>query len=180
MMSFSLLYEKIHSLNDLKTTEAMVQAVREENAQEVHAMALELARASLTLCHSSKAQTYIHDAVYGLPQLVLLLGKPYLGSTEANESAHQEMKHYFHHLVSHSSRSSGDVLQVMNLMYLKRWVVDKYADLAKPTCESAARLGLPRPEQAGTRTRKDGDAAIGLADDHLRGTKSGLEAEMKR
>ena len=58
-------------------------------------LGVEVQRAMLNCIGTKTERTYGHDMVYGLPKLYKLVGKPYLGATEGNESAHQEVKKFF-------------------------------------------------------------------------------------
>lgn len=90
------------------------------------------------------AREILHDVAYGMQKLFLILGKPYLGATEGNEAAHQEMKKDFHMMCSHSSKRAGSMLQLMRLHHLK-------------------------PSK---RAKKDSDASIPAANEHLKAQSS--------
>ena len=107
----------MHNVNKERSSDITAE-VREKNAREASKLALDMVRAVVAVCGESVKQTYLHDAFYGMATLYMILGKPYLGATEGNERAHQQMKFYFHKMCSHSNRKVGDVLQTMNLMHL--------------------------------------------------------------
>ena len=121
----------------------------------------------MAVCGSQARQTYLHDLVYGAQKLFLLLGKPYLGATEGNEHAHQEMKRDFHTMVSHSNQSRSGMLQLMDLHHLRRAVYESYSEYAPPTRESESNLGMSLGLPEGKRAKKCSDDAIAIADGHL-------------
>ena len=126
-LSFSALYRLVTSVNSKKTSDLLRdEGERKRLATKAHELALDMARASIDVCGTAARQTYLHDAVYGLPQLFMGWGKPYLAATEGHEHQHGEMKKYFHGMCSHSSTTVGDVLQTMNLLHLFRWAVDEF------------------------------------------------------
>lgn len=67
-------------------------AYHRQRAIDAAQLGVELERAMVSCIGTKKVRTYGHEMVYGLPKLYKLLGKPYLAATEANESAHQEIK----------------------------------------------------------------------------------------
>ena len=80
-----------HSVNERKSSE-ILPAERTELAREAYTLGVDVVQAVVAVCGDEARQTYLHDIVYGLQKLFLILGKPYLGATEGNEHAHQEMK----------------------------------------------------------------------------------------
>ena len=103
-------------------------------------------------------------------KLYLILGKP--GATEGNEHAHQESKNDFRKMCSHSSKRYCDMLQSMNLHYLRRRVIEKYSKFAPKTRESEANLGMDMKLKKQRRKRKRHDDAIPIADAHLEASKA--------
>lgn len=94
----------------------------------------------------------------------MLLGKPYLGATEGNEHAHQEMKKFFRELCSHSSKSSCDCLQFMNLHKLKRIAVEEMVNEMPWTKYTEMLTGVAHGERRGkqvVKMKKDSDALLG-------------------
>lgn len=132
-----------------------------------------MARAIINVCGTDVRQTYLHDAFYGMATLYRVLGKPYLGSTEGNESAHQIMKAYFKGMTSHSNKRIGDALQTLNLMHLHGVAIDRHGQFAAPTAESERRGCGDMGRQPGKRARKNNDDAILASDAHLQAISEG-------
>ena len=107
-------------------------AYRKRRVLMAHSLALEVERAMLVVIGTKRRRTYGHDMVYGLAGLYMLLGKPYLGACENNEHAHKEMKYFFRHMSSKSSKKRSACLQTLDLMTAKRLLVDgNAADLPR-------------------------------------------------
>ena len=119
-------------------------------------------------------QTYLHDIVYGLQKLFLLLGKPYLGATEGNEHAHQEMKRDYQLMCCHSN-SRGDMVHSMDLAHMRRASIGRGKEFASHTRESERTLGMDMGLGQGKRACKRHDDAIPIADGHLKAAQSALE-----
>ena len=127
-------------------------AYRKRRVLMAHSLALEVERAMLVVIVTKRRRTYGHDMVYGLAGLYMLLGKPYLGACENNEHAHKEMKYFFRHMSSKSSKKRSACLQTLDLMTAKRLLVDgNAADLPRTTRRSQRERSLPsgkKPEGA--------------------------------
>ena len=117
--------------------------LRKERAMQCARLGLEVERAMLTCIGTKRRRTYGHDTVYGTAGLYVLLGKPYLGATEGNEHAHQEMKMYFRRCSSKNSKRVSACLQTLNLLTLNRLLV------------SLTAAELPRGGYTGMRTGLD-------------------------
>jgi len=176
LLSMSALYSYLHQDAGVDARD-ITQDMRKARAHQASKLGGDVAVASLAVCGTAIRQTYLHDAVYGMATLYLYLGKPYLGATEGNEHAHQRMKKMFREMCSHSNKRIGDALQLMNLQHMFRHVVEEQGAFAPPTAESSARMGLEWDGQAGTRTRKDTDAAIAVQDALLRAQAGGSLGE---
>ena len=136
-----------------------------------------MVQAVVDVCGTEARWTYLHDIVYGLQKLYLILGKPYLGATEGNEHAHQEMKKDFAMMCSHSNQSVGDVLQLMNRHYLRHRCFQQHGLYAPPTKESEGLMGRDVGAREGNRGKKRHDAAIPLADAELALLQPGAAAK---
>ena len=77
----------------------------------------------IDLIGEHRRRAYAHDLYYGMHQLYTLYGKPWHGSTEGGEHAHQEVKKMFAHLSCHSkahaSKFSGVYHQVLRNSVIK-------------------------------------------------------------
>jgi hypothetical protein len=149
-----------HGVIDCKLLSAEDREARATLAAE---LGVELQRAMVLCMGTEKRRTYAHDLVYGPAKLYMLLGNPYLGATEGNEHAHQEMKKFFHQMCSHSSKSKCDCLQFMNLHKLKRIAVEELSDDIPWTIYSEMLTGKAtgqKSARAGKAIKKDSDALI--------------------
>ena len=167
-----------HSVNhrdacDIKRPE------REQLARTAYDMGCDVVQAVCAVCGDEARQTYLHDVAYGMQKLFLILGKPYLGATEGNEAAHQEMKKDFHMMCSHSNKRAGSMLQLMRLHHLRKEVFTRHVRFAPPTRESEAGLGMDLGLKPSKRAKKDSDASIPLADAHLKTVTAPPEAPEK-
>jgi len=160
-----------HSVNERKSSE-ILPAERTELAREAYTLGVDVVQAVVAVCGDEARQTYLHDIVYGLQKLFLILGKPYLGATEGNEHAHQEMKKDFHAMCSHSNKAAGSMLQLMNLHYLRRNVYSRHATFAPPTKESESTLAMDLHRKESKRHKKAHDDAIPIANAALKAAKT--------
>ena len=169
-IALSTHYVFAHSVN-ARDASTIGSAERGDLAKQAYEKGSETVRAVLAVCGGDYRQTYLHDMVYGLQKLFLLLGKPYLGCTEGNESAHCEMKKDFHCMVCHSNKKYGNVLQGMRLHHLRKATFTMGSEFAPPTKESEAGLGMDLGVGASKRQRVHKDAAIGTHNAHMAGGK---------
>ena len=133
---------------------------RKELGLEAAELGKEVERAMLACMGVDKQRTYAHDIMYGLPKLYRLLGKPYLGATEGNEHAHQEMKTYFRQMCSHSDKNKCDCLQFMNLHTLNRIAVRDLIQHAPQNKYVQSMSGVSLKTKGGERTVKVSDLTI--------------------
>ena len=173
-LSITRLYQFMHEVND-KRSSSFGPTERKKMSRQAATYAQEMATAVLNVCGTSTMQTYLHDAVYGMATLYLVLGKPYLGATEGNEHAHQTMKKYFKRMCSHSWKIAGDALQLMNLFHLREWAIAEFGEFAKPSVETAWRLGTQEVGIQRGQARADPDAAIALQDKALQALQGPAE-----
>ena len=164
----------IHSVNS-RDAKDIWRAEREELARRAYNIGCEVVRAVVAVCGDEQRQTYLHDMAYGMQKLFLILGKPYLGATEGNEHAHQEMKKDFKTMCCHSNSRAGSMLQLMELSHLRRQVFRTGAQFAPRTIQSQAVLGMDLGVKQGPRKRKQADLAISRQDKLLEGV---LECEL--
>ena len=136
------------------------QDKRKELGLEAAELGIEVERAMLACMGVDKQRTYAHDIMYGLPKLYRLLGKPYLGATEGNEHAHQEMKTYFRQMCSHSDQNKCDCLQFLNLHTLNRIAVRDLIVHAAQNKYVQSMSGAMLNTKGGERTVKVSDLTI--------------------
>lgn len=156
-----------HSVND-RDAKDIWRAEREELAGRAYNIGCEVVRAVVAVCGDEARQTYLHDMAYGMQKLFLILGKPYLGATEGNEHAHQEMKKDFKTMCCHSNTRAGSMLQLMELSHLRRQVFRSGAQFAPRSMQSQANLGMDLGVKQGSRKRKQADFAIQMQDTVLK------------
>ena len=108
------LWSFVHQ-NELNSSDISME-LRKQRAEEAARLAVEAERAYLLTFGTVDRRTYVHDAVYGLADIYMVLGKPYLASCKGNEHAHQRMKAAFHNLVSKSAKRRGASLQVLDIL----------------------------------------------------------------
>ena len=156
-----------HSVND-RDARCILQPEREKLARKAYELGCDCVQAVCAVCGDEARQTYLHDIAYGLQKLFLILGKPYLGATEGNEAAHQEMKKDYQLMCSHSNRRAGSMLQLMRLHHLRKMAFSKHAQFAPPTKYSESALGMELSVKVYKRKRKEADASIPIADGHLK------------
>ena len=113
-LALAELWSFVHQ-NELNSSEISTE-LRKQRAEEAARLAVEAERAYLLTFGTGDRRTYVHDAVYGLADIYMVLGKPYLASCEGNEHAHQRMKAAFHDLVSKSAKRRGASLQVLDIL----------------------------------------------------------------
>ena len=166
-LSLSTHWMFTHSVNDRDAT-TILPAERQNLARQAYDLGCDVVQAVCRVCGDQARQTYLHDIVYALQKLFLILGKPYLAATEGNEAAHQEMKKDFHMMCSHSNQRAGSMLQLMRLHHLRKATFAKSARFAPRTKESEASLGMDLALRPYKRTKKDSDASIPVADSHLK------------
>ena len=170
-LGMSAHYRFTHEINKRKSS-SILPSERQALAKEAYELGCDVVQAVCDVCGTELRQTYLHDIVYGLQKLFILLGKPYLGATEGNEHAHQEMKQDYHHLCNRGGkRKVSDMLQLMNLSHLRREVYRQYGKFAPPTRESERNLSMDMGLGEGKRTCKRHDDAIVIADGHLTALK---------
>ena len=138
VMQQHFIYTRQHEL----ASSGIDQDYRKARAMEAHRLGLEVERAMLCVIGTKRRRTYGHDIVYGLPGLYMLLGKPYLGACEGNEHAHQEMKYMFRHMSSKNSKTRSACLQTLDLMVVKRLLIEKNAAFLPRTKYTGMRTGL--------------------------------------
>ena len=119
ILSFIHLYSYMHEGHAVAAS-SMDEAARSARADTAVELAVELQRAILALCGTHRRRAYAHDLVYGMHALYKLFAKPWNAATEGNEHAHQDMKKYFHDLVTHKC---GDCLAVLKLFVVKQHVM---------------------------------------------------------
>ena len=156
---------------------------REKRALEAAELGVQLERAMVLCMGTEKRRTYAHDLVYGPAKLYMLLGNPYLGATEGNEHAHQEMKKFFHQMCSHSSRTKSDCLQFMNLHKLKRIAVDEMSEQLPWTAYTQSLTGKPAAAKSardGKKIKRDSDARLEDTKDNLSALLAPVNVEMER
>ena len=149
----------------------MYKDERKQLAREAYDLGCDVVRAVVAVMGADERQTYLHDIVYGLAKLIIILGKPYLGATEGNEHAHQEIKKDFHTMCCHSNKKFGSMMQTLRLHHLRRKVFHKFSGFAPPTKESEANLGKKMDVRESKRRHKNHDDAIPIADSHLEAAK---------
>ena len=167
-LAMSAHWKFTHSVNP-RDASGIDKAERVELAKQAYSFGCDVVQAVVAVCGDEARQTYLHDMVYGLQKLFLILGKPYLGATEGNEHAHQEMKKDFHTMCCHSNCRAGSMLQLMELSHLRRVTFCKGAKFAPPTRQSEAALGMELGVRDGKRTKRNSDDAIVVQDLLLRG-----------
>lgn len=146
--------------HDHMDTKALFPAARAELGLQAAKLGQDVERAMLSCIGTTKQRTYAHDIVYGAHKLYVLLGKPYLGATEGNEHAHQEMKTYFKTMCSHSDPNRCDCLQFLDLHTLKRTATAENI-LKAPANKMTERMsGVTQQSKGGQRTVKVSDASI--------------------
>ena len=124
-----------HSVNGRDARE-ILRPEREKLARQAYDIGCDVVQAVCAVCGDEARQTYLHDVAYGMQKLFVIFGKPYLGATEGNEAAHQEMKKDFHQMCSHSNKRAGSMLQLMRLHHLRKVAFKKHASFAPRTKES--------------------------------------------
>ena len=174
-LALSAHYQFVHDVNT-KRSRDILRPERERNAREAYMLGCCVVRAVVAVAGGEARQTYLHDMVYGLQKLYLVLGKPYLGATEGNEHAHQEMKKDFRMMCSHSNKRLGDMLQLMNCSHLRRHVIATGGQFAPRTRETESNLHMTLGLKDGKRKRKRHDDAIPIADAHLEALKTATAA----
>ena len=156
-----------HSINDRDAKE-ILRPEREKLARKAYDFGCDVVQAVCAVCGDEQRQTYLHDIAYGLQKLFLILGKPYLGGTEGNESAHQELKKDFHQMCCHSNKRAGDMLQLMRLHHLRKVTFAASKDFAPRNRYSEATLGMELGLRDPKRIKKAADSSIPVADGHLK------------
>jgi len=114
-LALSAHYSFMHDIN-LRLSSSIGTIERNELAREAYRLGCDTLQAIVAVQGTENRQSYLHDLVYGAQKLFLRLGKPYLGATEGNEHAHQEMKKDFHQMCSYSNKNLDSMLQLMNLL----------------------------------------------------------------
>ena len=175
-LAMSAHWKFTHSVNT-RDASGIDKAERVELAKKAYSFGCDVVQAVVAVCGDEARQTYLHDMVYGLQKLFIILGKPYLGATEGNEHAHQEMKKDFHTMCCHSNCRAGSMLQLMELSHLRRVTFCKGAKFAPPTRQSEAALGMELGVRDSKRTKKNSDDAIAVQDVLLRGLLSHIDCE---
>ena len=137
LVAFIEFYDYIHGDHNIKASELDVN-MRASRADTAVALSIEHQRAMIALIGTHRRRTYAHDLVYGLHVLYRLFGRPWNAATEGNEHAHQDMKRFFLHLACHSSKHSGDCLQVLRLLTVKQQTLRLHAARVLPTSNYAA------------------------------------------
>jgi hypothetical protein len=169
-------YRMTHEMNKRKAS--TIGAVeRERLARRAYDVGCDVVQAVVDVCGTEARWTYLHDIVYGMQKLYLILGKPYLGATEGNEHAHQDMKKDFHMMCSHSNKSSGDMLQSMNLAFLRNAIVEQNWAFGPPTKETEGMFGRDVGRSEGKRVSKRHDDAIPVAEAYLLAVEGGEAAK---
>ena len=156
-----------HSINDRDAKE-ILRPEREKLARKAYDFGCDVVQAVCAVCGDEQRQTYLHDIAYGLQKLFPILGKPYLGGTEGNESAHQELKKDFHQMCCHSNKRAGDMLQLMRLHHLRKVTFAASKDFAPRNRYSEATLGMELGLRDPKRIKKAADSSIPVADGHLK------------
>jgi hypothetical protein len=169
-LALSAHYMFSHSVNE-RLSGDIDASERAELARKAYTLGCDVVQAVVDVCGTELRQTYLHDIVYGLQKLFIVLGKPYLAATEGNEHAHCEMKKDFHMMCSHSNKSYCNMHQLMDHHFLRRSVNAKHGDFAKPTRQSESYLGMDLGVSEGKRKRKRHDDSIPTADAHLTAMK---------
>jgi len=90
------------------------------------------------------------------------------------------MKKYFKRMCSHSWKLAGDALQLMNLFHLREWAIAEFGEFAKPSVETAWRLGTQEVGIQRGQARADADAAIALQDKALQARQERAEGGTER
>ena len=143
-------------------------ALRAKRGQEASKLALEVERAILSCVGTKRRRTYAHDTVYGFYKLYKIFGKPYLGATEGNEHAHQESKHMFRNMCSKSSKRRSAILQLMDLVTVKRIVVHEVAAQLPRQAYTGMMTGLASGAGHKERPKKRSDLTCEDSKDALR------------
>ena len=160
-------------------TSLIVGDLRHKRAWVAGKLGRAVEEAMLECMGTKRRRTYGHDTVYGIPHLYMLLGKPYLGATEGNEHAHQDMKKYFKKMSSHSSRRLPDVQQTQKLMLQKQQVCTAMACSIKRTAKTQMYTGMLKRarREAVQREEEEKEEDLpppALRDDALEATKFAL------
>lgn len=141
LVAYFRLYEWMHddhnTLIDSPTVPGELER-RDSRADTAVRLALDLQRGMIALIGTHRRRTYAHDLVYGMRNLYRLLGRPWNGSTEGNEHAHQDMKQFYLHLSCHSSKRGGDIFQVLRLLTVKQMSLRLHAARVLPCSAYAA------------------------------------------
>jgi len=159
-------------------TSAITDELRDLRAEEAYQLGIALERAMLECIGTKRRRTYGHDTVYGVPYLYLLLKKPYLGATEGNEHAHQDMKKYFKKGTCKSSKAkTRAVQQTVDLMMLKQVTAGRMAKEVPLTTTTQMYLGLePKRKKS-----EEGGFSRGVkSDDTICDAQAGLAAASGR
>ena len=175
-LALSAHYQMKHDMNKRRSS-SILRTEREALARTAFDVGCDVVQAVVDVCGTEERWTYLDDIAYGLQKLYLILGKPYLGATEGNEHAHVEMKKDFSMMCSHSNKSAGDMLQLMNRHYLRNRCFAKNAQFAPPTRESEALTSQNVGAKEGKRACKRHDDAIPVADTHLLAVTGGEVAK---
>ena len=147
-MAFIEFYMYLHSDQGIPSSE-LDKDMRAERGEMAAELAKEMQRAMLALIGSHRRRTYAHDLVYGIYQLYMLFGKPWNAATEGSEHAHQDMKQFFHGMVTHSPRSERcDVYQVLRLGVVKRQMLRDHATLLPHSKYAAMRANRVLAEES--------------------------------
>ena len=165
MLALTELWTFLHQ-NELDSSKIGPE-MRASRAAVAEKLALELEGAILSCVGTKRRRTYAHDMVYGLRKLYMLYGKPWMGSTEGNEHAHQEMKGMFRHMCGKSSKRRGAILQLMDLGASKRILVNEVAGELPRQAYTATLTGLQVGAGHKERARKRSDLTIEDSKDAL-------------
>lgn len=157
-------------------TSKITPDMRKQRAVEAGKIGRATELAMLECIGTKRRRTYGHDTIYGIPHLFLLLGKPYLGATEGNEHAHQDMKKYFSRMASKSSKKYPAVQQVMDMLIQKQYVCSQLAGDVRRNHQTQIYTGMAVQPKQPKKQRTSADVVPARRDDAIEDTKTAILA----
>ena len=144
----------------IRKASSVSKAERDKACARVH----RFGQAMINMIGEHRRRAYAHDLYYGMHKLYDLYGKPWNGSTEGGEHAHQEVKRMFLkmacHSRAHAAKYHGAQFQVLEQGVIKQQLIRKRAldDLnpseynamrANTTFAVKRRVAAPEPGRGG-------------------------------